>query len=99
MNIAAAGGARLTLRTLVVLILGGLALRALRQPAALLRWKHYAECHSADSLEAGLDLKTLPLELSKPGELCWVKIYDRVASGEMPPKKNPRPAAEEIAGR
>ena len=28
----------------------------------------------------------------------WVKVYDRVSSGEMPPPKQSRPPKEELAG-
>ena len=40
----------------------------------------------------------MPVELTNHQNFArWVKIYDRAASGEMPPKKKPRPAASDLA--
>ena len=50
-------------------------------------------CHEGNSAEGGLDLQTLSGNLSDPNVAAkWVRIHDRVASGEMPP-----PADEELA--
>lgn len=58
---------------------------------------HCAECHDADTKKGGLDLNSLPFELQDPGDFSkWVKIDDRVARGEMPPKKKARPGAKEL---
>ena len=47
---------------------------------------HCLDCHQGKAAEAGLDLETFPLELSKPHiEQRWLRIVDRVTSGEMPP--------------
>lgn len=44
------------------------------------------DCHEGDSAEAGLDLAKLEGDLSDPGQLAkWIRIYDRVKAGEMPP--------------
>ncbi len=45
------------------------------------------DCHAGNEAEAGLDLTTLPADLSTHSEE-WVRIYDRVATGEMPPKNS-----------
>lgn len=55
--------------------------------------KHCLECHDSNAKEAGLDLSTLKLDLADADNFArWVKIHDRIESGEMPPKKQPRPA-------
>ncbi|MFT5124655.1 MAG: mono/diheme cytochrome c family protein [Verrucomicrobiales bacterium] len=60
--------------------------------------KHCYECHDADSKKGELDLTALPFDVSKPEDFNrWVKIHDRIRSGEMPPKKKTRPPAEEQA--
>ncbi len=57
---------------------------------------HCVECHDAELRKGGLDLTTLPFELSAPTNFArWVVIHDRVVAGEMPPKKKPRPAPAE----
>jgi hypothetical protein len=44
------------------------------------------DCHQGKEAEAGLDLETFPLELSQPQiEQKWLRIVERVSSGEMPP--------------
>ena len=58
--------------------------------------KHCYECHDASSHEGGFDLTALKLELSNADNFArWLKIHDRIESGEMPPKKSPRPPAAE----
>jgi hypothetical protein len=56
--------------------------------------KHCAGCHNDTDKEAGLDLTALAYA---PGDRAnferWVRIHDRVETGEMPPEKKPRPAA------
>ncbi len=60
---------------------------------------HCAECHDADLKKGGLDLTGLPFNLQEPATFArWVKIDDRVAVGEMPPRKKARPAAAELKG-
>ena len=58
---------------------------------------HCVECHDADTKKGGLDLTALKFDLSSPTELkTWVKVYDRVHDGEMPPAKKARPSAKEL---
>ena len=58
---------------------------------------HCHHCHDAANKEGGLDLTALKFETADPENLArWVKIHDRIAAGEMPPKKQPRPAAAEM---
>lgn len=53
--------------------------------------KHCVDCHDGESKKGNLDLRTL-----KPDDFeRWVKVYDRVRLGEMPPKKKAQPAPDE----
>src|SRR2546426_9134673 len=59
--------------------------------------KHCFECHDADMKKGGLDLTSLPLDLKNPQTFArWVKVHDRVTTGEMPPKKKARPQPAEL---
>ncbi|MEM8955064.1 MAG: DUF1592 domain-containing protein [Verrucomicrobiota bacterium] len=58
---------------------------------------HCFDCHDADVQKGDLDLTSLAHDFSKPADhFAWGMVLDRVASGEMPPKKKPRPEAEEL---
>ena len=60
--------------------------------------KHCVDCHDAEDAKGGLDFGKLPADLSQPETLAkWVRIFDRVDQGEMPPKKKARPEAGEKA--
>jgi hypothetical protein len=51
-------------------------------------------CHDADNKKGGLDL-TVAADWSKPDQMArWVRVYDRVAKGEMPPGKRKPEATE-----
>ncbi|MGC4003058.1 MAG: DUF1587 domain-containing protein [Pirellulales bacterium] len=72
-------------------LLGVASSRGFAAPAAFLG-KHCVECHSTETKEGGLDLTTLPTDLSKPDVFAvWERLHDRVAAGEMPPKSEKRP--------
>jgi hypothetical protein len=58
---------------------------------------HCYDCHSAELKKGGLDLTTLVFQPEDPRNFAsWVKVFDRVSAGEMPPKK--RPAAADLEG-
>ena len=60
--------------------------------------KNCVECHDADAKKGGLDLTALKSDLTDARSFeTWVKIFDRTASGEMPPKKKARPDATQQA--
>src|SRR5687768_9331996 len=60
--------------------------------------RYCTECHDAETKKGDLDLTSFKLELEDPQTFSrWVLIHDRVASGEMPPKKKGRPDAGELA--
>ncbi len=54
------------------------------------------DCHQGAEAAAGLDLTATPQDLDAPGALdLWVRIWDRVQAGEMPPQDaEPLTAAE-----
>jgi hypothetical protein len=53
-------------------------------------------CHGADKPEAALDLSALPRDLGDPDHFRrWVKVHDRLASGEMPPAGAEQPPQAE----
>src|SRR5579863_2542072 len=58
--------------------------------------KYCSACHLEGPAKGGLDLATVPTDLHDAEALRrWVRIYDRVRIGEMPPpKKGKTPAAE-----
>ncbi len=58
---------------------------------------HCIDCHDADLNKGGLDLDALGHDLNDPATMArWVRIQDRVESGEMPPKKKKRPSGAEL---
>ncbi len=59
--------------------------------------KHCVECHDSATNKGGLDLTELGFDLTAPGVFDkWVAVHDRVSTGEMPPKKRPRPDRAEV---
>src|SRR6476659_4933746 len=49
---------------------------------------HCVECHSGDQPEGKLDLAKLSPTISdREQEEHWVRVFDRVTNGEMPPKE------------
>ena len=59
--------------------------------------RHCSSCHNDVDKEGGLDLTTLTYSPADPASfLTWVKVHDRVQSGEMPPKEKRRPEATEL---
>ena len=56
--------------------------------------KHCLECHDSASKQGNLDLSSLKDDFANADSFArWVKIHDRIESGEMPPKGQPRPEA------
>lgn len=59
--------------------------------------KHCLDCHQGSEAEAGLNLAKLGFDLSDPAvEKQWVRIWDRVHDGEMPPKETEKPPRSDI---
>lgn len=61
--------------------------------------RYCIDCHGAASPAAALDLTSLPQEFANPEfSRRWVKIFDRISAGEMPPAKSvPLPDADRTA--
>jgi len=57
--------------------------------------KSCLECHDKDNTKGSLDLTALPFDLANPATRDrWIRIYDRVEKGEMPPKPEDLPKLE-----
>ena len=83
---------------LAVLLLGMGHLQAFDSEFTSLSEASCAICHSSADLSP-LNLKTLSRDLSEPRILqTWIRIYDRVAAGEMPPTGAVR-ASDEVVDR
>ena len=55
-----------------------------------------ASCHNSTDKVARLDLTTLSYDPEDRGNFTlWVKVHDKVEAGEMPPKSQPRPEADQ----
>jgi mono/diheme cytochrome c family protein len=52
------------------------------------------DCHDDATATAGLSLESLAADYDNP---AWVRIHDRIKSGEMPPADAPQPTPEERA--
>jgi hypothetical protein len=61
------------------------------QPARFLA-RYCFDCHQGQDAQAGLDLQATKFDLSGGEGLArWIKIYDRIQMGEMPPKDAQQP--------
>ena len=57
--------------------------------------KSCIECHDEDNTKGSLDLTSLPFDLNNAATReRWIRIYDRVEKGEMPPKPEDLPKLE-----
>jgi mono/diheme cytochrome c family protein len=60
--------------------------------------EHCTRCHGEKKQKGDLRLDTLAIEFDSPKTMGhWLEIMGRINSGEMPPEKQPRPKAEDIA--
>ncbi len=57
---------------------------------------HCFDCHTGSAAEASLDISALPSELTGDSFEDWVRVFDRVENGEMPPADSERPKATEL---
>lgn len=80
-------------------LLAVLSARAVAAPAAPRQLEQSCiECHDRETAKGGLDLTALPYDLQDHGTReRWVRIYDRVEKGEMPPKAEDLPEVERAA--
>jgi hypothetical protein len=57
---------------------------------------HCVRCHDAGQKAGRLDLTEMTFSPDDAKNFAtWVKVFDRVSAGEMPPKTRPRPEAKE----
>jgi len=55
------------------------------------------DCHADGAEEGGLNLDELDRNLdSEAARATWIRIYDRVLTGEMPPKDSDQPSAAHV---
>ncbi len=81
---------------IALLSLANPALAAEPAPLRAFLESHCYDCHDAATKKQGLDLASLKFALDDRAAFdTWVKVLDKVKSGEMPPKKKPQPAAAE----
>ena len=54
--------------------------------------EHCLECHDAKTAKADFILDPLHFDFAKPSTVdAWQKVLEKLETGEMPPKKKPRP--------
>ncbi len=72
-------------------------LAAATVPARAFFEQHCTDCHDAETKRGGLDLTALSFQPENAGNFAsWVKVFDRVSAGEMPPKQKARPTAADL---
>ena len=83
---------RIAFSLLFALVLAGAADARPVPGMAVFLEDHCTDCHDSASKKAGLDLTSLEWDLKKRESFeQWVKVFDAVEKGVMPPKKKPRP--------
>lgn len=83
--------------SVVLLTAGAIAHAENVTPGAAFLRAHCFDCHQGKEAEAGLDLAKLSTDLTDSAvQQRWVRIFDRVRDGEMPPKDTAKPAKDEI---
>jgi hypothetical protein len=59
--------------------------------------QHCMDCHDAEMKKGGLDLSALSTDGADSAALKkWVRVFDRVAAGEMPPPKKKQPSQDAV---
>ena len=68
----------------------------LPQPTRAFIDAHCMDCHDADTARAGFRMDLLTADFSAGNNAgLWHEVMNKINSGEMPPKKKPRPDAKE----
>ncbi len=81
----------------LLLLAGPLVPRARADTAEYFK-AHCISCHDGETKKGGLDLTALSFEPSRPDNFArWVRVHDRIESGEMPPRSRKRPPAKAAA--
>lgn len=82
----------------VALLSGGLGAEVTKTPEAILAFvdQHCADCHDDSMKEGDLDLYSLGFDLTdKESFKKWMRVFERVKAGEMPPGEKRRLGEEE----
>ena len=60
--------------------------------------EHCLDCHDSTTTKGGFNLEKIDAAaINSPEQTdAWVRIYDRLARGEMPPAKKPQPGRAEV---
>lgn len=85
-------------RTVLFVLITALALSANAHAAPNAFFEaHCTSCHNAETRKGDLNLSALKPDFADAETFArWVKIYERIEAGEMPPKGKKRPDAQEI---
>ncbi len=84
--------------TVCALFLGIVQMAGAAEPEVFFK-TYCMDCHDADTHKGNLDLTALKPEFSNVDTFNrWVKVYDRVETGQMPPKKKARPPVDDVHG-
>ena len=68
----------------------------LPQPTRAFMDAHCIDCHDADTARAGFRIDLLTADFTADNNAgLWHEVMNKINSGEMPPKKKPRPDAKE----
>ena len=60
--------------------------------------QYCVDCHDRESKKGDFDLTSLESDLSDPRAFqTWLKVHDRISTGEMPPKKEERPEQHDLS--
>ena len=98
----AGGDACATIARRIVFVLGIFAAMLFRAHAADADFhgffeRHCVKCHSGEKPKGDLVLDTLTADFAGKANLDrWQRILEQLRSGDMPPKKKPRPPAGEV---
>jgi hypothetical protein len=87
--------------TAVTLLVWGHSLFAAERPfdgAELFIEQHCVACHDSSEKSGNLDLESLEFQASDVDNFVrWIKVFDRVSAGEMPPESETRPDEEVLS--
>ncbi|QDU94424.1 DUF1592 domain-containing protein [Lignipirellula cremea] len=95
MGLTPSSRALLLLSTLVcVALAGSVSAAEFEQTLAPFFAKYCNDCHADGAKEGGFNLDTLGADLADPQTMAaWVRVFDRVQQGEMPPADADQPTA------
>jgi hypothetical protein len=85
-------------RSLLLIGFGLVGVAAGKEPFEPFLERHCLRCHGPEKIEGDVRIDGLSRDFELGSEAhVWAELMERVNSGEMPPKGEPRPTREEIA--